>query len=127
MTPLLDVNTLMAIGWQTHEHHARAWRWFQRQESFATCVLTELGFLRVSISLPYYSATPQAVRSVLEGILNRPGHVTFPCDKGVELLDANVPDFGWEHYLAALALSQGGKLAVLERVPIRKGILLIPR
>jgi hypothetical protein len=127
MTPLLDINTLVALGWQPHEHHARAWRWFQRQEHFATCALTQLGFLRVSTALPYYTATPQDIRAVLESLISRPGHIFLPCNKGIELFEPGSTGFSLEEYLAGLALENDGKLAVLERPAIRRAVLVIPR
>jgi hypothetical protein len=48
MTFLLDVNVLMALLWETHEHHHTARAWFRGVTDFATCPVTQLGFARVS-------------------------------------------------------------------------------
>lgn len=47
---LLDVNALVALAWDTHVHHARVRRWFAEHASdgWATCPITESGFVRVS-------------------------------------------------------------------------------
>lgn len=49
---LLDVNVLIALAWDDHVHHARAHAWFGRlaNESFATCNVTQSGFVRVSLN-----------------------------------------------------------------------------
>ena len=48
---LLDGNVLVALLWQNHIHHREAAAWFttHRTEGWATCCLTELGFLRISM------------------------------------------------------------------------------
>jgi uncharacterized protein len=50
MIALLDVNLLVAIAWPEHIFHAEAIRWFDRraEHGWATCGLTESGFLRIS-------------------------------------------------------------------------------
>ncbi len=45
MSALLDVNLLLACGWQTHPEHARALAWLDLQSEFFTCPLVELGFI----------------------------------------------------------------------------------
>jgi predicted nucleic acid-binding protein len=37
VTCLLDVNLLMALLWENHEHHAKVRSWFKGVSSFATC------------------------------------------------------------------------------------------
>ena len=46
---LLDVNVLIALVDSAHTHHGRAHRWFEqhRGEHWATCPITENGFVRV--------------------------------------------------------------------------------
>ena len=48
MTYLLDVNVLVALFWPNHNHNKPAQAWFEGVKRFATCPITELGFLRVS-------------------------------------------------------------------------------
>jgi toxin-antitoxin system PIN domain toxin len=47
---LLDVNALVALAWDSHVHHAviRAWFADHAAQGWATCPLTESGFVRVS-------------------------------------------------------------------------------
>ena len=47
VTALLDVNVLIALAWPNHVHHAAARDWFERhgQAGWATCTLTEAGFV----------------------------------------------------------------------------------
>lgn len=56
--PLLDVNVLIALAWPNHVHHARAHAWFADVRVWATCPLTESGFVRVSSNR---NAIPDAV------------------------------------------------------------------
>ena len=48
---LLDINVLLALAWPTHVHHAAAHRWFSGSASlaWASCPLTQLGFVRLSM------------------------------------------------------------------------------
>jgi predicted nucleic acid-binding protein len=50
MISLLDVNVLIALAWPNHIHHRLASRWFDRnrKSGWATCPLTQSGFVRVS-------------------------------------------------------------------------------
>jgi len=50
MTYLLDVNALVALGFQQHEFHSRVVSWLsQAKQPFllAICSITELGFARI--------------------------------------------------------------------------------
>ena len=73
MSHLLDVNFLIACGWQSHAEHARASRWLSRAKSFATSSISEIGFLRVSLS-PAFGARFEDAIAALEGIVRMRGH-----------------------------------------------------
>lgn len=80
---LLDVNALVALAWDSHVHHARARAWFDHKgaEGWATCPLTESGFVRVS-SNPKVLAHPisvSAARRVL-ALLRAAGSHSFLTD-----------------------------------------------
>jgi uncharacterized protein len=45
---LLDVNVLLALAWPNHQFHASATRRLAPKTAWATCALTELGFVRLS-------------------------------------------------------------------------------
>jgi toxin-antitoxin system PIN domain toxin len=53
---LLDINILTALLWPTHEHHDVAHRWFggRTDAAWATCALTQRGFVRI-VSNPAFS------------------------------------------------------------------------
>lgn len=55
MRYLLDVNMLVALGHRAHSHHAKALAWYAKASrgatALGTCAITELGFLRVSVSV----------------------------------------------------------------------------
>jgi toxin-antitoxin system PIN domain toxin len=45
---LLDVNVLLAIAWPNHQFHASAIAALSSRSRWATCALTQLGFIRLS-------------------------------------------------------------------------------
>ena len=73
MSHLLDVNFLIACGWQSHADHVRASRWLSRAKSFATSPICEMGFLRVSLS-PAFGARFEDAIAALEAIVRTRGH-----------------------------------------------------
>jgi toxin-antitoxin system PIN domain toxin len=89
---LLDVNALVALAWDSHVHHtvARSWIRASDREGWATCPLTESGFVRVS-SNPKVLSSPigvVAAREVLAALRAVEGHGFLaddvsPCDDDV--------------------------------------------
>ncbi|MGA9724415.1 MAG: TA system VapC family ribonuclease toxin [Candidatus Binatus sp.] len=73
MSHLLDVNFLIACGWQSHADHVRASRWLRRAKSFATSPVSEMGFLRVSLS-PAFGARFEDAIAALQAIVRTRGH-----------------------------------------------------
>ena len=55
-TALLDLNILTALLWPAHEHHAAAHAWFggRAGAGWATCPVTQLGFVRL-VTNPAFS------------------------------------------------------------------------
>jgi toxin-antitoxin system PIN domain toxin len=81
-TALLDVNILTALLWPAHEHHEAAHRWFsgRGRAGWATCPLTQLGFVRI-VSNPAFSRdalSPHAAVSLLAQNLAHPAHEFWP-------------------------------------------------
>ena len=120
MTRLLDINLLMALLWENHEQCGQARRWLQSVSAFATCPLTQLGFVRVS-SQPQlgYSASPEHAFRALRRLLTNSRHRFIPDDISVEdrvLLTEHIagPNQITDHYLAALARQHGLVLATLD-------------
>jgi toxin-antitoxin system PIN domain toxin len=64
---LLDVNALLALLWENHIFHARMARWFAGNENlgWATCPITERGFVRI-VSNPAYMKPAPGIRSALD-------------------------------------------------------------
>lgn len=52
MIALPDINVLLALAWSNHSHHDAAHAWFGEAAAggWATCVLTQSGFLRLSMN-----------------------------------------------------------------------------
>src|SRR5271170_2935603 len=67
MRYLLDVNTLVALGFAQHEFHDRVASWLTSQEfpPLATCSITELGFIRVLAQAPAYGFMIAQARTLL--------------------------------------------------------------
>ena len=78
---LLDVNILISLAWPDHEAHAVSTRWFSSdlESPWYTCVLTQLGFVRVSShpSFPFAGERPtvSASQDALQRLLDDPLHV----------------------------------------------------
>jgi toxin-antitoxin system PIN domain toxin len=81
MIALLDVNALVALAWPNHIHHQAAHAWFgaHRADGWATCPVTQAGFVRVSSNarvLPV-AKSPREAFAVLESMTNLPDHRFF--------------------------------------------------
>jgi len=90
---LLDVNALVALAWDSHVHHVAMRSWFVRTgaDGWATCPVSESGFVRVS-SNPKVLPSPVSVvaaRKVLASLRGVAGH-RFVVDD-VSPTDADVP------------------------------------
>jgi toxin-antitoxin system PIN domain toxin len=122
---LLDVNVLVALAWPNHVHHASALAWFDEvgRAGFATCPVTQSGFVRVSSNqraIPD-ARSPREAREILRRITALPGHVFWPDD--IEI--ASNKHIAWERlgshaqvtdaHLLALAIRRGGRLATFDR------------
>lgn len=119
---LLDVNVLIALGDPYHEHHERVHAWFhaEKARAWATCPLTENGFLRI-LGNPSYKdspGTPAEIRPVLQTICLAPGHQFWPDE--ISLRDAGrhamLPSSRHltDYYLLSLAVHRRGRLASLD-------------
>lgn len=90
---LLDVNVLVALAWDSHIHHARTREWFATSslQGWATCPVTESGFVRVSSNakaLPS-ALTATAARDVLTALRGVGAHRFLSDD--VSMTDPDVP------------------------------------
>jgi hypothetical protein len=126
-TYLLDVNLLLALTDPMHIHHPSAHRWFVEKghKAWATCPLTENGFIRIA-SHPNYPNRPgevAAVLAILRRLCETPGHHFWPED--ISILRILEPDAIITHaqitdvFLLGLAIHKKGKLATLDqRIPV---------
>ncbi|MEK7408999.1 MAG: TA system VapC family ribonuclease toxin [Acidobacteriota bacterium] len=122
---LLDVNVLLALAWPQHAHHGAAHEWFagQRPEGWATCALTQAGFVRLS-SQPGAVKTPVTVSEAIRNLdanVSVPEHEFWPLDYGIAAMLPEIRDrlMGprqiTDALLLDLAIRRGGKLATLDR------------
>ena len=75
MKYLLDVNSLLALAVLDHEFHARVSSWVNRLAAkgipeFATCSITELGFVRVLGQTQQYGSSVVQARELLLKLKN---------------------------------------------------------
>ena len=114
MSHLLDVNLLLACAWSGHADHVRANRWLNAVAEFSTAPVTQMGFLRVSLSVAYgasFGDAQTALRAILQLKSHRFLTDAVPADSlpvlssGKDVTDA---------HLVRLADNQGLKLATLD-------------
>lgn len=90
---LLDVNALVALAWDSHVHHAVMRSWFASAAAggWATCPVTESGFVRVSSNPKVLSAaiSVEDARVVLTALRRHATHGFLTDD--VSLTDPDVP------------------------------------
>ncbi|MCX6398871.1 MAG: PIN domain-containing protein [Propionibacteriales bacterium] len=123
MRTLLDVNVLLAIFDPDHADHQRAWVWLGDNiaEGWASCPLTQNGFVRV-ISQPRYPHPIPPVRAI--GLLREATatayHEFWPDD--VSILDdakfvadrVHGPRQVTDVYLLSLAVAHGGRFLTFD-------------
>jgi toxin-antitoxin system PIN domain toxin len=111
---LLDVNLLLACAWSGHSDHARANRWLNSLAAFATAPVTQMGFLRVSLS-PAYGAAFADAQTALEAILQLPTHLFLTDSVAAGALPTLTSGKAvTDAHLVRLADSHGLKLATLD-------------
>ena len=85
------MNVLVALAWDSHVHHAAIRNWFRDNgdSGWATCPVTEAGFVRVS-SNPKVLASPlstQAAREVMSALRTAGAHRFLANDVSVTAAD----------------------------------------
>jgi hypothetical protein len=122
---LLDVNVMLAWLWPGHEAHRIAFSWMMAhgRESWATCPITEMGFLRIitnpsfSPHVPEWSEAIDILRRHTEG--NR-HHSFWPDTLTLDAVDRQLGDRikgagqVTDAYLLALAMRHQGKMVTLD-------------
>jgi len=121
---LLDVNFLVALAWPNHAAHSPAVNWFManRDTPFATCPLTEAGFVRVSMNplIVTEQISCTAALKMLDTYRSRYQHSFWPDSVPVgEALARLKPLSGHRQitdaYLLALSIVNGGRLVSFDR------------
>jgi toxin-antitoxin system PIN domain toxin len=130
---LLDVNVLLALAWPSHAHHDAADEWFlhNRRKGWATCLLTQLAFLRLSTqpAVVKTAITIQDAHAVLAANLEDEHHEFWPLDYPVTQVLPEIRQRLAGHRLLTdallldLAIRRQGRLATLDQ---RIGSLLEP-
>ena len=124
MIALLDVNVLVALAWPNHVHHDATRAWFdeRRLSGWATCPLTESGFIRVSCnpSVVHQTVTPSDAIDLLIRLRQLESHTFWPLDRSVTTLPedilARIQGYRQitDAVLLAAAIQRGGQLATLD-------------
>ncbi len=128
MRALLDVNVLIALLDSDHVDHERVRRWVESEvvHGWASCAITQNGFVRI-ISQPRYPSPvpPSQAIGRLARAAETEHHQYWLCS--ASLLDAELIDHSRLHghrqvtdaYLLALATANGGRFATLDQsIPI---------
>jgi toxin-antitoxin system PIN domain toxin len=124
MRALFDVNVLIAMIDEDHEHHGKAHEWWTANISagWATCPLTENGLVRIMSQSRYKSPISATFAiDLLAEQIGQTDHAFWPDD--VSLRDSTWfdpdrilgPNQITDAYLLALAVKNGGRLATFDR------------
>ncbi len=122
MKYLLDVNVLLALAFEEHEFNAPVSRWLvtlpkQPRAEFASCSITELGFLRIVSTVPLFQADLNRALDILTRLKSEwkiaflsddrdTSHLPKWAKSGKQTTDA---------HLCQLAKAHGAVLATLDR------------
>lgn len=121
---LLDVNVLLALFDQDHVDHARARGWLSAEidHGWASCAVTQNGFVRI-VSQPRYPSPISASEAVarLRRATSTGHHEFWPCsisfldDQRVAPDHVHGPLQVTDVYLLALAVEHGGRFVTFDR------------
>ena len=124
-TYLLDINVLIALAWPVHVHHHAARRWFGASKTiaWATCPMTQTGFVRISSnpSIIRDAVRPEAALAMLKEMTQHPAHSFWPDAVSLAAPHYTFPSMLTGHrqitdsYLVSLAMRNKGVLATLDR------------
>lgn len=141
-THLADVNVLIALHDGAHPHHRTARRWFDAQSagggSWATCLLTEAGFVRVLTNPRSGGHRLEEAKIALALLTEREGYRFWPIVDGWSTLSAPFAErlFGHQQVtdacLLGLAVREEGILVTMDKAiaylageNYRKNVLLL--
>ena len=121
---LFDTNFLFALGWANHEHHQVAHRYFSTLAgtSWATCPMTQCGFVRISSNRKAISwvTRPAVALDLLAHLTRDAGHVFWKDDLSLlktPLRTAAIQGHRQvtDAYLLSLAMKNGGQLVTFDQ------------
>ena len=114
------MNVLLACGWKSHVDHSTLLGWLLQVNDWATCPITESGFMRISMTTAYH-ATFDNARKSLATLRALRGHRFVVDDVEAALLPVltSYKDTTDAH-LVTLAKRHGLKLATLDGTLIAK-------
>lgn len=123
---LLDVNALVALAWDNHVHHQAITAWFdQRTGPWATCPITEAGFVRVSANPTALvgALTVESARTVLRQVRESGDHRFLVND--VSMTDADCPPIVGHQQVTDMLLLTVARRAELPLVTFDKGLAVL--
>ncbi len=119
---LLDISVLLPLFDPLHVHHEMAHAWWGDGQTWASCPLTQNGFVRI-LSRPSYPASLSTAEAVtgLSALSRLDGHEFWPDD--ISITDPQVFDHSrilgpnqiTDIYLLVLAVKHGGRLVTFDR------------
>jgi toxin-antitoxin system PIN domain toxin len=121
---LLDVNVLLAIAWPNHQFHAAATAALSSRNRWATCALTQLGFIRLSSNpeVVVTAKSPPAAIGLLARLVADSLHVyldSLPAPASENWRDAFEKLLGHQQvtdaYLVRLAAANNAVLVTFDR------------
>lgn len=122
---LLDVNVLLTLHLSASSDHAKTQRWFKAKgsRSFATCAVTQAGFVRVAGQLAVKDRPLELkeLQIALGNLISQSNHKFWPMDipllQAIEKFESRIHGHRQitDAYLLGLAMHHGGKLATLDR------------
>ncbi len=128
MRSLLDVNVLLAMLDSDHHDHRRTREWFEAEadSGWASCAITQNGFVRIICQSGYVNpVTPAHAIRLLDQACRTEYHEFWP--SSISLLDPEIVDQRRIHgpqqvtdvYLLALATARGGRFVTFDRrIPV---------
>ena len=127
---LLDVNVLIALFDPGHVHHEAAHDWFSDNagSGWATCPLTQAGFIRVLSAVGSPELRPVTLASRLRTFCASRQHEFW--SQAISMTDTKVFDLSFathrtltDVYLLGLARVNGGRLATFDRTLPLKAVV----
>ena len=126
MRSLLDINVLLALHDPSHIHAEIAHEWWEQNQDagWASCPISENGFVRISSGpsySPYVHFTPFEAAQILRAFTQTNNHQFWPdslslLETSVFLLDQVVgPRQLTDIYMLALSVKNNGRLVTFDR------------